>query len=697
MSKVAAVVGVIAVVAGFVQVGSVQLGVLIVVALVGLAAVVAVGRRSVFFLGKDEQLIVQSFTETRAINGPGMKFMNPVGYKSAAVKKALTLGTMNYAKVKGTVDGSERVERGPKLLFLGAYEEATQTGLATSLTSEEYILIEDKLSGEKRVQRGPAIWYPGFHDTFRKSEAVTMTQTEYVIVEDRLTGDRSIVKGPCVWFPGPYDNASPKKAGIALQDDEYVRLKDTATGRRWVEKGKCLIFCEPTWVVEGASAKASGVQSAWVLKAYEYVRLLDSVTGKVVMHKGEKTVFPGPDEELLDGSTLSALDLKVHEYVKILDQGTGVTKVVSGPQMYFLGAGEKTLDGGTKKAVVVDEEHAVLVRDKSTGTLRLVKEKSLFIPGPDETIEKIQELIKLADHEAMIIKNGEGVFSYYYGSDEKRKAAATPRSFFLEPYHEVVKLLWSRGTRRDKRDLVIERFDCRAQYMYFEFNCRTSDNVELVLEGTFFWEVVDLPAMVQTTGDLPGDICAHARSQFIKQTARATLKEFMESQHDIAKKVYEEDKQFYQTRGVKIHSLEVTRYACADASTSEILEQIIQETTNRMNRLSQAEGENEVKLFRMQGQIEQEKLNGDLLEIQHQHAKEEAEVKGKAEGIAVTAFVAGLQSSVPDLSTRTTMWRTLRKTDSIGIVSQGGANLYYTPKDVDLSITTVGPNMVAAR
>ena len=32
---------------------------------------------------------------------------------------------------------------------------------------------------------------------------------------------------------------------------------------------------------------------------------------------------------------------------------------------------------------------------------------------------------------------------------------------------------------------------CRSaiQYMSFEFNCRTSDNVEMILEGTFFWEV----------------------------------------------------------------------------------------------------------------------------------------------------------------------------------------------------------------
>merc|ERR1711979_50395 len=135
-------------------------------------------------------------------------------------------------------------------------------------------------------------------------------------------------------------------------------------------------------------------------------------------------------------------------------------------------------------------------------------------------------------------------------------------------------------------------------YMQFEFTCRTKDNVELLLEGTFFWEVVDLPLMVKNTGDTSGDICAHARSQFIKHVARVTLKEFMDDLATIALKVYQEDKEFYRTRGVKVHSLEVTRYQCADESTSVVLQQIIQETTNRMNRLSQAESENEVKVYK---------------------------------------------------------------------------------------------------
>merc|ERR1719230_1893909 len=151
------------------------------------------------------------------------------------------------------------------------------------------------------------------------------------------------------------------------------------------------------------------------------------------------------------------------------------------------------------------------------------------------------------------------------------RSSEQQRAFFLPPHAEIVQLCWSRGRRREKRDLMIQRFDTRAQYMSFEFNCRTKDNVELVLEGTFFWEVVDLPTMVRSSGDTSGDICNHARSQFIRHVARVTLQTFMEELHEIAKRVWEEDTAFYASRGVMIHSLEVTHYRCADQSTCQIL------------------------------------------------------------------------------------------------------------------------------
>merc|ERR1719450_1037843 len=120
----------------------------------------------------------------------------------------------------------------------------------------------------------------------------------------------------------------------------------------------------------------------------------------------------------------------------------------------------------------------------------------------------------------------------------------------------------------------------------------------------------------------------------------------MDELHNIARKVWEEDTTFYESRGVKIHSLEVTRYQCADQSTAQILEQIIQETTNRMNRLQQQESANEVGLFQLQGEIEQEKLKGDLITVRQTHKLMEASGTGDAEGERVNIFMKKVASEV---------------------------------------------------
>merc|ERR1712151_334834 len=309
------------------------------------------------------------------------------------------------------------------------------------------------------------------------------------------------------------------------------------------------------------------------------------------------------------------------------------------------------------------------------------------VPGPNEEIEEVRELIKLTDSEAMIIKDKDGQYQYYYGSDKMRKPGQ-PRAFFLPPDAEIVKVWWSRGPRRERKDVSFERFDCRPHFMKFEFDCRTSDNVELVIEGVFFWELVDLPAMWEQTSDTSGDMVYHLRSQFIQHVARVTLKSFMQEVHDIAKVVWEEDAPFYSARGIKVHSLEVTRYLCTDKNTSEILAQIIQETTSRMNRLSQAESENEVELFRAQGQVEHSRVHSEILKIQREEAQHEAHMAGAAEADRVATFLAGLEKQVPKLEDRIKMWQVLRKTEALSVVSQGSANLYFTPSDCDLSIDT---------
>jgi len=162
----------------------------------------------------------------------------------------------------------------------------------------------------------------------------------------------------------------------------------------------------------------------------------------------------------------------------------------------------------------------------------------------------------------------------------------------------------------------------------------------------------------------------------------------MEKLHMVSSSIHAEDKSFYDSRGVTIHSLEVTRYNCAEQRTSEVLQQIIEETTNRLNRLSKAESENEVAIFKMQGEIEQGKLMTELNVLKHKQAQDDARVGGAAEADRCAAFMHGLVDEVPKLEDRMTMWQVLRKQDALSVVSEGGGNLYYTPNDVDLSIRT---------
>lgn len=357
-----------------------------------------------------------------------------------------------------------------------------------------------------------------------------------------------------------------------------------------------------------------------------------------------------------------------------------------GPKLVFLGAQDRFLGAGKQVAVEIDDDHAALIRDKRTGALRLETKKQLYFPGPDEVIEEVRELIKLADHEAVIMKHKDGHYTFHYGAEDKRKPGES-RSFFLPPHAELVTMWWSAGRRREVRNLGITRFDCRAQFMNFEFNSRTQDNVELVLEGCFFWEVNNLPQLIQTTADASGDVCAHARSQFIKFVSRVTLKHFMENLHELAKSVFETDAFFYEVRGIKVHSLEVTAFKCAEKSVSAVLQEIILETTNRMNRLSQAESENEVKLFKMQGEIEQARLASGLLEIQQQHLMQAAAVEGKAEAEDCAAFLKEAGASV-DLPTRIKMWKTLQRDLALNSLAGGRAKLYCTPGGVNLSVQT---------
>merc|ERR1719486_757510 len=142
--------------------------------------------------------------------------------------------------------------------------------------------------------------------------------------------------------------------------------------------------------------------------------------------------------------------------------------------------------------------------------------------------------------------------------------------------------------------------DLRTRKMFFSYEVPTSDNVKLKLDGTLFWRVVDVAKMIRETGDPEGDVWHHSRSALIQAVSKITLQNFMASFSNITTDAYQLQAAdgFYTERGVELQSMELIRFESVDASTTAILQQIIQETINRINRLQVQESENEVRVCR---------------------------------------------------------------------------------------------------
>merc|ERR1719343_245410 len=184
----------------------------------------------------------------------------------------------------------------------------------------------------------------------------------------------------------------------------------------------------------------------------------------------------------------------------------------------------------------------------------------------------------------------------------------------------------------------VAKIDVRKLYAFFRYNVRTSDKVEFTLEGTISWEEVDVPRMFGQTPDPKGDVWYHVRQRLIRAVSRVTLEQFMDTFSDLTAKALENDT-YYEARGVLVHEVSVIRYECANPSDGEVLQQIIQETTKRMNQLTAQNSKNDVQRASMQGDIELEQQRKELLEIKAANDKVNAVASGEADGLKLAATV----------------------------------------------------------
>merc|ERR1711988_62960 len=172
--------------------------------------------------------------------------------------------------------------------------------------------------------------------------------------------------------------------------------------------------------------------------------------------RGPRELVPSKATERL-GPITPAFELLNNQYVRLVDQATGQVRVERGEAIIVPGPNEEAINEVTD-AINVDDETAVLVMSKLSGQQRLVTDKGLFFP---------------------------------------------------DKYDEDVKNNVVRNAKQVAFKIPVTKIDMRPQYAFFEYTVRTSDNVELVLEGTIFWQANDVAKMVERTGDPKGDVWYH--------------------------------------------------------------------------------------------------------------------------------------------------------------------------------------------
>jgi regulator of protease activity HflC (stomatin/prohibitin superfamily) len=325
---------------------------------------------------------------------------------------------------------------------------------------------------------------------------------------------------------------------------------------------------------------------------------------------------------------------------------------------------------------------------------KLVLDQGVFFPGAYQEVVEVRSLIHVLPHEAVVERDSKGLYTVHGGSS----------AFFLQPYHDLVTMTWSsysepippNAASQPHKRINVTKIDMRARMMFFTYEVRTSDNVKLRLDGNIFWRMQDVKKMIDTSSDPEGEVWQHARSALIQGVSKSTLAVFMAQFNDITMEAFAAQAAdgFYAERGVEIISMEVTRYEPVDKETAAVLQQIIQETTNRINKLQVQESENDVLAAKLVADIHMEKQKTELIETQARNQQLQAQMEGESGGMkraeGARAFIDGLSTSVTNVSKRVELYELHEVLENNRAntehLASGKATLFLTPQDLKLKL-----------
>lgn len=521
--------------------------------------------------------------------------------------------------------------------------------------------------------------------------AVAMSAYAHLGPDDQIliktSRGKRVINGPGSGQMNPFQSNEWRKATL-LDPLQYAIVQDQMTAIVRTENGPKLLFLQ-------ANDKLLSIEAKIVLEKDEYIRYVDKLTGEERVEKGAGTIVPAPTE---------------------------------------------ITDVGVEKAVPLNVGTAVEIRNKKTGDRSLVTSctysTGVYTPEPLEEIVAIRSLIHVLPHEAMIVRDVDGKMTVYSGRETMQEQAGQCGSsdnsgvggtaFFLPPYSKIVRMSWSSypnpaqdgSTSQSgdnpmnsiESDMYVDQasapgtgpkrkvaaIDLRTHKSFYSYDVRTSDNVKLSVEGTIFWQIEDVRKMIVMTADPEGDVWSRSRSTVIAAVSNSTLGEFMVNSGVIIENAFKGQvgDVFFVDRGIKLVSMEMTKYTPVDEHTKDTLQHIIRQTVQRINDLQKQRSENDVQMEKLTADIKLEENRTTLIEIQANNSRLLAETEGATDGGKVAhsigAFIDGLNVSLPNITSRMDLYKQHKMLDSSKIdteqLTSGQASLYMAPKDMELRL-----------
>jgi len=506
---------------------------------------------------------------------------------------------------------------------------------------------------------------------WERRKATLLDPLQYAIVQDQLTAIIRAEVGPQMFFLGPNDVVKSIEQKIVLEKDEYIRLVDRLSGGERVEQGPSTIVPTPTEV------SAQGVQKAIPINVGTAVEVRNKLTGARALYTPcnyEGGIFvPEALQEIVEVRSL--IHVLPHEAMIVRDV-EGKMTVYSGRED-VVQAGQCITDagdvsGGVGGTAFFLPPFSKIVRMSWSTYANPVNSAGTTTSTPSTTLNNPED---------------DGTPTTPIEDGNRRLEEVVESSMYVDQASPP-------GSSPKRKVTTI---DMRTQKSFYTYEVRTSDNVKLEVSGTIFWQIEDVRKMVVITGDPEGDVWARSRSLLISKISETDLATFMSKASDIVDAAFanQTSDPFFEDRGLKLVSMEMTGYTPIDQNTKDTLQGIIRQTVNRINELEKQRSENDVLMEKLTADIDLEKNRTMLIETQAENSRLVAETAGAADGgrvaSSVSSFIDGLNSSLSDTASRLELYRNHRNMASAKLdtqqLSTGSAKLYMAPQEMELRLS----------